>query len=81
MHDMQKMVSLVKNNSPFCNAKTVISVRQSKSLENKEIGKQFAPLCRIVAEQLKTLFPVGDDDDGAFIHCPSTWCPFTSSQH
>ena len=30
-------------NIPFCCAKTAISVRQSKSLEDREIGKQFAP--------------------------------------
>ena len=52
--------------SPFCNAKTVISVRQSKSLEDREIGKQFAPLWRELADQLKILFPEGDGA-GAFI--------------
>ena len=46
--------------SPFCNTKTVISVRQSKSLEDREIGKQFAPLWKVLAEQLKILFPEGD---------------------
>ena len=29
--------------SPFCSVKTTITVRQSKSLEDREIGKQFAP--------------------------------------
>ena len=52
--------------SPFCNAKTSIAVRQSKSLEDREIGKQFAPLWRVLAEQLKILFPDGDGE-GAFI--------------
>ena len=52
--------------SPFCCAKTTISVRQSKSLEDREIGKQFAPLWRDLAEQLRILFPDGDDE-GAFI--------------
>ena len=52
--------------SRFCNAETVISVRQSRSLEDWEIGKQFAPLWRVLAEQLKTLFHDGDDQ-GAFI--------------
>ena len=51
---------------PFCNAKTVISVRQSRSLRDREIGKQFAPLWRVLAEQLKILFPDGDGE-GAFI--------------
>ena len=31
-------------NSPFCCANTTITVRQSKSIEDSEIGKQFAPL-------------------------------------
>ena len=52
--------------SPFCSVKTNIAVRQSKSLEDREIGKQFAPLWRELAEQLKVLFPEGDDE-GAFI--------------
>ena len=52
--------------SPYCCAKTTISVRQSKSLEDREIGKQFAPLWRVLAEQLKILFLDGDDE-GAFI--------------
>ena len=52
--------------SLFCNAKTVISVRQSKSLEDREIGKQFAPLWKVLAEQLKILFHEGDGA-GAFI--------------
>ena len=46
--------------SPFCSAKTTISVRQSKSLEDQEIGKQFAPLWRVLAEQLKVFFHKGD---------------------
>ena len=50
----------------FCSAKTTISVRQSKSIEDREIGKQFAPLWRVLAEQLKILFSDGDDE-GAFI--------------
>ena len=53
-------------NSPFCCAKTTITVRQSKSLQDREIGKQFSPLWRVLADQLKILFPDGDDE-GAFI--------------
>ena len=34
---------------PFCNGNTVITVRQSKSLEDSEIGKQFAPLWKVLA--------------------------------
>ena len=52
--------------SPFCNAKPVISVRQSKSIEVREIGKQFAPLWEVLAEQLTILFLEGDGG-GAFI--------------
>ena len=39
-------------NSPFCCARTTITVRQSKSIEDREIGKQFAPLWRKLADQL-----------------------------
>ena len=38
--------------SPFCRVKTTISVRQTKSLEDRE-GQQFAPLWRVWAERLK----------------------------
>ena len=55
-----------EGDSPFCNAKTNIVIRQSKSLEDREIGKQFAPLCKVLAEQLKVLFPEGSDT-GTFI--------------
>ena len=60
-------------------AKTTISVRQSKSLEDREIGKQFAPLWRVLADQLKILFPDGDDE-GAFV-VPALDTPLTSPQH
>ena len=43
--------------SPFCSVKTTIAVRQSRSIEDREVGKQFAPLWRVLAEQLKVLFP------------------------
>ena len=46
--------------------KTIISVRQSKSLEDREIGKQLTPLWSVLADQLKILFH-GGDDEGAFI--------------
>ena len=44
--DLKTMVHILKLNSPLCNVKTVITVRQSKSLEDQEIGKQFASLWR-----------------------------------
>ena len=52
--------------SPFYCANTTTTVRQSKSIEDREIGKQFATLWRELADQLKLLFPDGDDE-GAFI--------------
>ena len=42
-------------NSPFCNAQTIIAVRQSKSFEDRENGKQFAPRSKVLAEQLKVI--------------------------
>ena len=47
--------------SPFCGVKTTIAVRQSRSIEDREIGKQFASLWRALADQLKILFPDGND--------------------
>ena len=44
----------------------IIAVRQSKSLEDQEIGKQYAPLWSVLAEQLKIIFLDGDDE-GALI--------------
>ena len=43
-------------NSPFCCTNTTITVRQSRSIEDREIGKQFVPLWQALAEQLKVLF-------------------------
>ena len=43
-------------NSPFCRTSTTITVRQSRSIEDREIGKQFAPLWKVLADQLKLLF-------------------------
>ena len=43
--------------SPFCSVKTTITVRQSKSFEDQEIGKQFALLWSVLAEQLKNSVP------------------------
>ena len=53
-------------NSPFCCTSTKNIVRQSKSIEDREIGKQFAPLWRELGDQLRVLFPDGDNE-GAFI--------------
>ena len=53
-------------NRPFCCTNTNITVRQSRSIEGREIGKQFAPLWKELAEELEVLFPDGDDE-GVFI--------------
>ena len=53
-------------NSPFCCANTTITVRQSRSIEEREIGKQFMPLWKELPDQLKVLFPDADDK-GVFI--------------
>ena len=53
--------------SPFCSVKTTIAVRQSRSIEDREIGKQFAPLWRTLADQLTILFPDGDDEGAFFV--------------
>ena len=53
-------------NSPFCCANTTITVRQSRSIEDREIGKQFAHVWKELADQHKVLFAEGDDE-GVFI--------------
>ena len=60
------VVSLTKLIVHFANVRTNITVRQSKSLEDREIGKQFAPLWKALSTMLLELFPEGDDA-GAFI--------------
>ena len=55
-----------ESDSPFCRVKTTITVRQSKSIEDREMGKQFAPLWRDLSDQLAIVFP-DRDDEGAFI--------------
>ena len=51
---------------PFCNTKTTFTVSQSKTTEDREIGKRFAHLWRELADQLEILFP-NRADEGAFI--------------
>ena len=43
----------LRSGQSFCCVKTTITVRQSNSLQDREIGKQFVPLWRVLAEQLK----------------------------
>ena len=52
--------------SPFYCANTTITVRQSKSIEDRKIEKQLALLWRELADQLEIIFP-DRDDEGAFI--------------
>ena len=42
-------------NSLFCCTNTTITVRQSRSIEDREIGKQFVPLWSELADHLKVL--------------------------
>ena len=44
-------------NSPFCRTSATFTVRQSRSIEDREIGKQFAPLWKVLADQLKNSLP------------------------
>ena len=44
-HDVRMMVLPYEVDSPFCNTSAKMSVRQSKSPEEREIGRRFAPLC------------------------------------
>ena len=47
-------------------SKTTILVRHSRSVEDRETGKQFMPLWKAFAEELRILFP-GGDDKGSFV--------------
>ena len=60
------MVSLTKL-GPFCNGRTNVTVRQSKSLEDQEIGIQFALLWKVLTDKLEVLFPGGDDTDTSIV--------------
>ena len=59
------MVSPMKLTVPSAAPKQLSRFANPKSLKDREIGKQFALLWRVLAEQLKILFPDGDDE-GAF---------------
>ena len=81
--DLKMIVSPTKLKVHFAKAEPISQsasppVRQSKSVEDREIGKQFPPLCKVLAEKLKVLFPERDDKH---IHCPCTQHTITSSQY
>ena len=61
--DIRMMVFLTQTTVPSA---ATITVRQSISIEDREIGTQFAPLWKVLAEQLKVLF-LEEDDEGVFI--------------
>ena len=65
-HDLKRMASPTTLTVLFGSVKTTITVRQSKSNEDLEIGKQFAPLWRELADHLEIFFP-NRDDEGAVI--------------
>ena len=46
--------------SPFSNISTNITGRQSKSLEDREIGRRFAPLWKALSSKQQEIFPERD---------------------
>ena len=48
---------------PFCNTNTKIMVRQSKSLEDREIGGRCALLWKVLSTKLQEFFPERDAED------------------
>ena len=49
--------------SPFCSSSTNITVHQSKSLVERELGRRFAPLWRALSTKLQEIFPERDAKD------------------
>ena len=52
-HDTKMMVSPYEVDSPFCNISTKVTVRQSKSLEYREIGRRLAPLWKVLSANVE----------------------------
>ena len=52
-----------ESESPFCDTSTNITVRQSKSIEDREIGRRFAPLGKVLSTKLQEIFPERDAKD------------------
>ena len=52
---------------PFCNTSTKIMVHQSKSLEDREIGRRFAPLWKVWSTKLQEIFPERGDKDSFIV--------------
>ena len=54
--DTRMMVFPYAVDSPFCNGRTNITVHQSNSLEDREIGRRVAPLWRALSTGLQEIF-------------------------
>ena len=61
--DTKMIVSPTKLTVHFCNVSTKITVRQSKSLEDREIGRRFALLWKVLSAKLQEIFPERDVTD------------------
>ena len=63
---IKMMASPYEIDTFLCTSKTIIFVRHSRSIEERETGKQFMPQWRAFADELRTLVPEGDDK-GSFV--------------
>ena len=70
--DMRMMVFLMRLTVPF-------AARQCRSIEDREMGKQFAPLWRVLADQLKNSLSWWRWR--RCFHPPSAGCSLTNPQH
>ena len=52
----ERIQSLYEADSPFCHSSTKILVCRSKSLEDREIGRRFAPLWAVLVLKLQEIF-------------------------
>ena len=62
----------------LCTSKTTILVRHSRSIEDRETGKQFMPLWRGLAEELRILFPEGDAKGSFVVQALDAWSQILS---
>ena len=53
--------------SPFCKISTKISVHQSKSFEDREIGRRYAPLWKVLSTKLQEILPERDVSDAYIV--------------
>ena len=59
--------------SPFCNTSATTTVRQSKSPEDREIGRRFKPLWEVLAPKLQEIFPDKDAQPFMYEHKSSAY--------